>query len=328
MIGSSKKERLGTEMRSESERHGLARITSQLGEPDIVSKLAVDLTPSDLTTLMLAVAERRASRIETADVLRRYRSDRFSGPGTVPFPHLREVEDLFIQAVPGGWAWVVPSPLVPFGTHATLGGVSQDWVVTATRPNEVAADPTVALALEAAVVRRDSSTRRAMEPQRLATIQRIVRGQLFASPKAFTHFSIFALATAGRGLPGERFEHKALAEHLAIYVGALSGVSEVVELVVSTGDDQSGRKLLEAIRDRWRADPKVSVSQDPRRFPGQRYYRKACFKVHAMIGGEKFEIADGGFTDWMSRLLDDRRERLLISGAGLDRPALALAATR
>ena len=310
-----------------SELSGLDRITSRFREPDIVPKLT-DLTASDLTTLMLAVAERRAGRVEPADVLRRYRSDRFSRPSMVPFAHLREVEDLFIGAVPEGWDWVVPSPLVPFGTHATLGDVAQDWVVTATRSNEVAADPTVALALEAAVARRDSSTRRAMQPQRLATMQRIVRAQLYASPKAFTHFSIFAVATAGRGLPGERFEHEALAEHLAIYVAALSRTSEAVELVLSTRDDQSGRKLLDAVRDRWQADPQVGVSEDPQRLPGQRYYRHACFKIHATMGGEKIEIADGGFTDWMSRLLNDRRERLLISGAGMDRPALALEATR
>jgi hypothetical protein len=217
---------------------------------------------------------------------------------------------------------------VPFGAHAVLGDNSQDWVVTATRPNEVAADPTVALALEAAVARRDSSTGRVMQPHRLATIQRMARAQLHASPNAFTHFSIFALATAGRGLPGERFEHEALAEHLAIYVAALSHIAEAVELVLSTGSERSGSKLMKTARDRWQADPKVEVSEDPRRLPGQRYYRKACFKVHATMGGERIEIADGGFTDWTSRLLGDRRERLLISGAGLDRPALALEAIR
>ncbi|HET8526817.1 MAG TPA: hypothetical protein VFM81_09305, partial [Actinomycetota bacterium] len=200
--------------------------------------------------------------------------------------------------------------------------------VTATRPNDVAADPTVALALEAAVARRDSSARRTIQTQRLATVQRIVRAQLYASPDAFTHFSILALATAGRGLPGERFERETLAEHLAIYVAALSRVSEAVELVLSTADDRSGRALLETVRDRWQADPRVRVREDPRRLPGQRYYRKACFKVHATIGGENVEMVDGGFTDWMSRLLDDRRERLLISGAGLDRPALALGSNR
>jgi len=40
--------------------------------------------------------------------------------------------------------------------------------------------------------------------------------------------------------------------------------------------------------------------------------------------GGKVEFVDGGFTDWIERLLGDRHERLLISGAGLDRPALML----
>ena len=71
-------------MGSGSERHGLERIASQLGEPNIVTKLGADLTPSDLTTLMLAVAERRAARVDPAGVLRRYSSDRFSRPAPVP----------------------------------------------------------------------------------------------------------------------------------------------------------------------------------------------------------------------------------------------------
>ena len=54
------------------------------------------------------------------------------------------------------------------------------------------------------------------------------------------------------------------------------------------------------------------------RLGGQRYYTRACFKVNSKVGDRRFEVADGGFTDWTERLLDDRRERLLISGAGLD----------
>ncbi len=66
------------------------------------------------------------------------------------------------------------------------------------------------------------------------------------------------------------------------------------------------------------------MTEDQRRLAGQRYYRRACFKMNAVIGSETFEIADGGFTAWTEHLLQDRRERLLISGAGLDRPTLAI----
>jgi len=33
---------------------------------------------------------------------------------------------------------------------------------------------------------------------------------------------------------------------------------------------------------------------------------------------EEWEIADGGFVDWTQRLLGNRKERLLISGFGLE----------
>jgi hypothetical protein len=36
-----------------------------------------------------------------------------------------------------------------------------------------------------------------------------------------------------------------------------------------------------------------------------------------MDGGE-WEIADGGFVDWTQRLLENKKERLLISGFGLE----------
>lgn len=275
----------------------------------------------------MEVAAQRASRMSGADVLARYRSDRFSRPASVPFAWLHEIENAFIGAVPSAWHWVVPSPLVPLGTHATLGDISQDWVVATVRPNEVAADPTVALALEAAAARSDSSVRRTAPFQRLATIQRVLRGQLYASPKAFTHFSIFASVTAGRSQAGDRFDVEALEEHLGIYVDALSNIATEVEIVLSIADTPSGRRLLESVRQRWDTSSNVRVTEDSERFPGQRYYRRACFKVNAVVGAESIEIADGGFTDWTERLLDDRHERLLISGAGLDRPALAVRQT-
>jgi hypothetical protein len=43
--------------------------------------------------------------------------------------------------------------------------------------------------------------------------------------------------------------------------------------------------------------------------------------VNALIDGEPAEIGDGGFTDWTARLLANQKERLLISGYGLDRLA-------
>ena len=130
--------------------------------------------------------------------------------------------------------------------------------------------------------------------------------------------------TAGRSQPGGRSDVEALEEQLRIYATALSRFAESVEFVLSTADTSAGRRLFENVRQRCDGSKDVLVSEDRRRISEQRYYRRACFKVNAVIGRELIEIADGGFTDWTERLLGDRHERLLISGAGLDRPALAL----
>ena len=48
------------------------------------------------------------------------------------------------------------------------------------------------------------------------------------------------------------------------------------------------------------------------------YYTGIQFKVYVTAGQKEWEIADGGFVDWTQRLLGNRKERLLISGFGLE----------
>src|SRR5262249_60409052 len=66
----------------------------------------------------------------------------------------------------------------------------------------------------------------------------------------------------------------------------------------------------------------TEVIQAPERQSGRAYYRDLCFKVFAAAGGQRFEVGAGGFVDWTAKLLGNRKERLLISGYGLDRLAL------
>ena len=48
------------------------------------------------------------------------------------------------------------------------------------------------------------------------------------------------------------------------------------------------------------------------------YYKGVQFKMIIDGAGQEWEIADGGFVDWTQQLLEDRKERLLIGGFGLD----------
>jgi hypothetical protein len=53
------------------------------------------------------------------------------------------------------------------------------------------------------------------------------------------------------------------------------------------------------------------------RLEGLGYYSGLCLRISPEApDGVRYPIADGGFTDWTARLLQDRKERLLISGVG------------
>jgi hypothetical protein len=65
----------------------------------------------------------------------------------------------------------------------------------------------------------------------------------------------------------------------------------------------------------------ADVVTDRDRMAGRGYYRDLCFKVNALVNGVPEDVGDGGFTDWTARLLANGKERLLISGYGIDRLA-------
>ena len=59
----------------------------------------------------------------------------------------------------------------------------------------------------------------------------------------------------------------------------------------------------------------------PDRQAGRGYYPDLCFKLFACVADEEVEVGDGGLVAWTQLLLQNRKERLMISGLGLDRLA-------
>lgn len=289
---------------------------TDLDEPPglLVEQLSrTGLSGTKLTTLMLEVCRRRALRVTPAEVMRRYRTDRFVASPTIPARELRRAEDRLIAALPPSAELVALAPLVPLGTHSSVATVDPRKVVATIRGTEVAADPTNALALEAAHRR---SLLLAASPRdatlvSLAASQRVVRAQHFAGAGYSAHFQLFGLVTAGRDVGAHGFEHAALPEHLGFTADALPGAEIRITVL-----DESFRDVFEAVRGRL-AHADVAVVEDPKRTTGRGYYSGLCFKVH--LGGG--EVGDGGFTHWTARLLGNRKERLLISGYGIDRLA-------
>ncbi|MBT2409499.1 hypothetical protein J7I94_02795 [Streptomyces sp. ISL-12] len=299
----------------------LRRVLARPDGHELLELLADGLPGADLTTLLLEVFRRRAERLTPAEVMRRYRSDRFVAPAPVDFAALRRTEDALVSALPEGFEVLVLAPVVPLAAHSAVATVDPRKVIATVRGSEVAADPTNALALEASH-RRSSALAadpRSQAPVRLAAGQRVVRAQSFGGPRDLAHFQLFGLVTAGRDTGNRLFEHRHLVEHLGFAARAMAAVGAQDTEIALTCLEEAAGPVVERVRHDLAGLPGVRVCEDPDRATGRGYYTGVCFKVFAGIGGRRTEVGDGGFVRWSQLLTGNRKERLLISGYGVDR---------
>ena len=305
------------------DRVALERILRQPGMREAFQLFSEGTSGSDLTSFLLEVFRRRADAVTSAELMRRYRGDRFVAPAEVPFARLRAAEDACLHALPEAFEVVTLAPVAPLGTHSEIATVDQNNVVSTTRSTEVAADPTNALSLEASVRRAELLSSRSAERWRLAAFQRVLRAQRFDGQMSFAHFELFGIVTAGRDVGDLTFERESAEEHLRIIVGALLSLgASNVRLELSDFDDGRFASVIDAVRVDLESDS-VEVVERPERPSGRGYYEGFCFKAFPTLGGDTFEVADGGFVDWTRKLVGSEKERVLISGVGLDRLALA-----
>lgn len=306
----------------EGDRDGpLERVLRLVGGQEMLEVLGDRLAGADLTTLLLAVLRRRAGRLSAADVMRQYERDRFVAPGLVPFARLREVEEALLAALPSQFEMVTLSPLAPLGAHSAFATVDQNRVVSTVRSTDVAADPTNALALEAGRRRREllQDSPRSQTPVRLAATQRVVRGQAMPGPGLLAHFQQFALVTAGRDRGNYSFEAIHALEHVRYLSRALLSLGATsVEIALTTLATAAG-PAAKAIGDALSALDHVRLT-DPVATGGS-YYESLRFKVFATFADERAEVGDGGFVNWTQKLVGSNKERLVISGLGIDRIA-------
>jgi hypothetical protein len=301
----------------------LSRILAESQGEDLLTTLSERLSGTDLTTLLLEVTRRRAAKLKPTDVLAQYQRDRFVSPATVDFQRLRAMERLAIGAVTPLFTPVITGPVVPLGTHSVLAGVDQNRVVTTVRATEVAADPTNSLALEAAVLRGRllELDPRSNDVVRLAAIDRALRAQRFDGPRSFAHFCLLGLVSAGRDRGDLQFEMAAMLEHLQPLVDVMLNAGADSIRIRITDFAGRHRAVIEHVRERLDVEA-VSVDTWPERTDGRGYYPELCFKLAGTWDGDEIELGDGGLVGWTQLLLQNRKERLMISGLSLERLAL------
>jgi hypothetical protein len=302
----------------------LDRILAQAGITDLVAILAERLEPTDLQTLMLEVYRKRSGARSAADVLGDYERGRFFGAATLGAAALERWRAVTAPLLQGRFEPLILSPMTPLGTCAAVAGVAQDWSVPTARTGEVVSDPTNVLALELALRRRAALRR---DPKDAGSIHftathRVVRPQAFSNPNMLAHFSMFALASAGRDSGAFGFEREAAATHVGFYLRAFRdflGASAAMTLTYTIkgrgADDARVRMVLDLAR-----ALDVATAEEPDRAAVDTYYSGFCFHVWAHIGAQApLQLADGGTVDWSAKLLSSAKERMFISGCGLDR---------
>ncbi|GAA0821988.1 hypothetical protein ACFQVD_41120 [Streptosporangium amethystogenes subsp. fukuiense] len=309
----------------------LDRVLREGAAPGLLSALVERLSPTDLQTLLLEVYRRRAATVTPGGLLRAYERNRFTAPSVLDAGELARLDALGHERLARhGFTGLALSPVCPLGTNSAVATVDQHKMVTTVRNTEVVSDATNVLALECAVRRREllRADPRSRRRVRLAATHRVVRAQLFAGPGMPAHFALLALCTAGRAEGSFAFETAALAEQIGVHLDVLRGARELGHRIsavhVFLTDLTEGRHrqaLREHVLDRLaRAHPGTTFAFDDDRVSGRGYYDGACFEIRATTStGDDHSLGDGGFTTWTAGLLSDAKERLLISGLGLER---------
>ncbi|MFN0176440.1 MAG: hypothetical protein ACKVU0_17505 [Saprospiraceae bacterium] len=300
----------------------LKRISDKTGIPNLVDVLSERLSASDLNSLLLSVFSRKSSQISPGELLQNYQRNRFVKPAGVDAVGFSEFSLHWLKAAQAfGFEPLQLSPLSPLGTCSVVATAHQDKIVSALRSTEVVADATNVLALESATRRKADGF--PTKPLHFSTLHRHVRAQEIPNLPGFsTHFSILGLTSAGRDTGSFNFEKDCLKQQIQFYktyfeenIGATS-VKIRLKNLKGPGENrmfQSVHSFLQQTDPGWTLETQDSTQTE------QVYYQGLQFKIVIPNPlGLDVEIADGGFTNWTQQLTGHKKERLLISGIGLE----------
>lgn len=283
------------------------------------------LSPADLQTLLLGVSRRRAAAVTPARLMSRWEQDRYVRPSAADPRRVWRLEARLWELLPEEFAGIDLSPVAPLAVCSAVAPVSQDRVISTVRGTEVVSDQTNVLALEAALRRRRDGS----QAVHLASCHKVLRAQHFDGPGMFQHFRLFALVSSARDRGSGTTEAGLLTAHLGFWSNALSDLLPAVRATISFtvfGFPPLDERIRDTVLPALEPLPEmVKVEDDPERKRARGYYRRGAIRIDIGPGGEPIEVGDGGFTDWTAQLLNDAKERCLISCISTERLAAAQA---
>ena len=301
----------------------LRRITETADVPELLEVLSERLSSADLNTILLAVFQQKAAQLTPAALMRQYQRNRFVQPASVDTIDFSDFSLDWLKASKvAGFEPLELSPVCPLGTCSVVATAHQNKIISALRGTEVVADATNVLALESISRRKPAGF--PAQAMCFSTLHRHVRAQGIPDIPGFSaHFTILGLSSAGRDLGDFNFEKENLRQHLHFFshyfTTALNIAPVKIRLLnLSTSDKEN--RLFNAVKAFLRkSEPTWPIEIIESNQVEQSYYHRLQFKIVIPNpkGGE-LEIADGGFTDWTQQLSGNQKERMLISGIGLE----------
>jgi len=298
------------------------RILSRLGDMGLIEKL-LSMPNSDLNSLLLKVYQEQAEGVTPVDIVKAFGANRFSVPSEIdPVKYHNFEAELLTLAQESGMKTILLSPAAPFASCSSFGCVSQNNVVSATRGNEILSDPTNMLAIIIAKQLKEKTADN-RTPLHYCTTARVLRAQVFPVRRGYySHFGIFCIVSSGKDGGSYLCEKDMLMTQLAYYrkmlINRLDAKLSIVLRKRRGYSDSDGfyNNMAEMVRNEF---PGVPVSLDPE-FVENNYYKGIHFSIFMeKEGGERAEVGDGGFVDWMQQMTGNKKDRCLISGIGLDR---------
>ena len=133
------------------------------------------------------------------------------------------------------------------------------------------------------------------------------------------------MCSAGRDIGNLRFEIETVRLHIGFFLTAFKkflGSKIRLRVAVSDFGSEVPRTLVRwGIVDKLQSSHKgVKTGFDQDRKQGRGYYAELCFKIFVTSSeGKEQELVDGGDVDWTQKLLNNAKERLVISGCGSER---------
>ncbi len=294
-------------------------IIDRLNWQDGFNVLSDKLSGSELNSVLLEVFNKRIKQENPASLLEKYDANKLVKPAEINVLRLKEEElESYRLLANNGFEPIELSPVTQMGTSSIVATVNQKKVLTALRNTEVRADPTNAIALHYASLRRKGTLED--RTYNFSNISRVIRTQAFSNPNFAQHFSVLCLVSNGKDTGSFNFEKEELHKHLSslrkICVDIYRLEQLHFEIIPFKGYDKQSPLIVDCVSYIREKDNTIDVSVvEPD--DENNYYSGFRIKLKTRINGVVYEIGDGGILNWTQRLLNNKKERMMTSSIGV-----------